>query len=165
MSKTTTKGSKKPVKNPSRGRTPSKKQAKRSPIFKRGEETTLLEELFLLLSLSPDEERKLVKDIFISTLKRNICGDAYSSNPSGEDKDEIIIQTNSKDKEGKLAKADEKLSKVLTDGSREDTAGDGNYSNLKYGKSKYKNVESILKYVETPDVEGGVKLVIMNFND
>ena len=31
--------------------------------------------------------------------------------------------------------------------------------------AKYQNVESLLKYIETPDGEGGVKLVIMNFND
>ena len=31
--------------------------------------------------------------------------------------------------------------------------------------AKYRNVESLLKYIETPDGEGGVKLVIMNFND
>ena len=40
------------------------------------------------------------------------------------------------------------------------------YPNLKYRKPKYENVESILKYVETPEEKGqGVKLVIMNFND
>ena len=31
--------------------------------------------------------------------------------------------------------------------------------------SKYQNVESLLKYVDGPGSEGGVKLVIMNFND
>ena len=31
--------------------------------------------------------------------------------------------------------------------------------------AKYQNIESLLKYIETPDGEGGVKLVIMNFND
>ncbi len=31
--------------------------------------------------------------------------------------------------------------------------------------AKYQNVESLLKYIETPDGEGGIKLVIMNFND
>ena len=37
--------------------------------------------------------------------------------------------------------------------------------NLKYAKPKYKDVESILKYVERDEDSGGVKLVIMNFND
>ena len=37
--------------------------------------------------------------------------------------------------------------------------------NLKYAKPKYKDVESILRYVESEDGPSGVKLVIMNFND
>ena len=40
------------------------------------------------------------------------------------------------------------------------------YPNLKYAKPKYENVESILKYIESPDDKPAiVKLVIMNFND
>ncbi len=31
--------------------------------------------------------------------------------------------------------------------------------------SKYQNVDTLLKYVDGPGAEGGVKLVIMNFND
>ena len=46
------------------------------------------------------------------------------------------------------------------------TGGDGgDFPNLKDGKPKYQNVESILRYVEKDDDKGGVKLVIMNFND
>ena len=41
----------------------------------------------------------------------------------------------------------------------------GSFPNLKYAKPKYKNVESILKYIERDEDRGGVKLVIMNFND
>ena len=37
--------------------------------------------------------------------------------------------------------------------------------NLKYAKPKYKDVESVLKYIEADQDSGGVKLVIMNFND
>ena len=40
-----------------------------------------------------------------------------------------------------------------------------NLPNLKYAKPKYQNVESLLNYIESKDDEGGVKLVIMNFND
>ncbi len=40
-----------------------------------------------------------------------------------------------------------------------------NLPNLKYAKSKYQNVESLLNYIETKEEEGGIKLVIMNFND
>ena len=38
-------------------------------------------------------------------------------------------------------------------------------SDLDGESSKYQNVESFLKYVDGPGTEGGVKLVIMNFND
>ena len=37
--------------------------------------------------------------------------------------------------------------------------------NLKYAKPKYKDVESLLNYIESGDDKGGLKLVIMNFND
>ena len=37
--------------------------------------------------------------------------------------------------------------------------------NLKYAGPKYKDVESVLKYIEQEDDKGGVKLVIINFND
>ena len=37
--------------------------------------------------------------------------------------------------------------------------------NLKYAKPKYQDVESLLNYIESKEDEGGVKLVIMNFND
>jgi chromosome segregation ATPase len=43
--------------------------------------------------------------------------------------------------------------------------GGSSYPNLKYAKPKYKDVESILKYVESDDDKSGLKLVIMNFND
>ena len=47
----------------------------------------------------------------------------------------------------------------------EEGGAQGSFPNLKYAKSKYKNVESVLKYVERDEDRGGVKLVIMNFND
>ena len=43
--------------------------------------------------------------------------------------------------------------------------GTANFPNLKYAKSKYRNVESLLNYIENKDTESGIKLVIMNFND
>lgn len=39
------------------------------------------------------------------------------------------------------------------------------FPNLKYAKPKYKNVDSVLKYIEETQDTGGIKLVIMNFND
>ena len=77
--------------------------------------------------------------------------------------------------EAKLQKAERKLEKLgITgedDGEDEDEDEDevagtrSSFPNLKYAKPKYKNIESILKYVETDEDKGGVKLVIMNFND
>lgn len=71
-----------------------------------------------------------------------------------------------------LMKAEGKLTTILEKGLT-DSLGDedevkgtqAKYPNLKYMKPKYANVESILKYVESKDDQGGVKLVIMNFND
>ena len=44
-------------------------------------------------------------------------------------------------------------------------ARDSSFPNLKYAKPKYKDVESLLNYIESDDDKGGLKLVIMNFND
>ena len=58
---------------------------------------------------------------------------------------------------------------ITNDGDDDDGAeitGTGSsFPNLKYAKPKYKNIESILKYVDQAEELGGVKLVIMNFND
>ncbi len=43
--------------------------------------------------------------------------------------------------------------------------GSSSLPNLKYAKSKYHNVESLMNYVEKGEDQGGLKLVIMNFND
>lgn len=73
------------------------------------------------------------------------------------------------DFEAKLQKAEGKLEKLGITGQDDDedeVAGTGSsFPNLKYAKPKYKNIESILKYVERDDDKSGVKLVIMNFND
>jgi len=75
----------------------------------------------------------------------------------------------------KLKKAEDKLTKIVQKGLRDsgensdedETKGTRTkFQNLKYAQPKYKNVESVLKYVESKDEKaGGVKLVIMNFND
>ena len=57
----------------------------------------------------------------------------------------------------------EKLAAATGQSSKSDP--DNSLPNLKYAKSKYKNVESLLNYIETKEAEGGIKLVIMNFND
>ena len=64
--------------------------------------------------------------------------------------------------EGKL----ERLA-VKAPADHEDETGEStsSFPNLKYVKPKYQNVESLLNYVETDQDKGGLKLVIMNFND
>ena len=57
----------------------------------------------------------------------------------------------------------EKLSSELDSVSAKE--GSSSFPNLKYAKSKYQNVESLLNYVESGEDQGGLKLVIMNFND
>lgn len=88
-------------------------------------------------------------------------------------KDKKIV-INNKNTEKGLIKAEEKLEKVMRklggeqaeDEDEDEIKGTGsNYPNLKYAKPKYKNMESVLKYIESKDDNGGVKLIIMNFND
>jgi len=71
--------------------------------------------------------------------------------------------------EARLQKVERRLEKLAIsagDGDEAKIAETGNrLPNLKYAKPKYKNIESMLKYVESDDDKGGVKLVIMNFND
>ena len=77
------------------------------------------------------------------------------------------------DLETRLARLETQL-RELTGGSTENEVEDdddevegtgSSFPNLKYAKPKYKDVESILRYVESDDDKSGVKLVIMNFND
>ncbi|MCH7685144.1 MAG: hypothetical protein IH899_00425 [Planctomycetes bacterium] len=71
-----------------------------------------------------------------------------------------------------LAKADRRIAHALNnelprlykpggDGSAADVRGDES----KYMAPKYKNLDSLLRYVETDSGQGTVKVVIMNFND
>ena len=55
----------------------------------------------------------------------------------------------------------EKLATRIRSGPEEHEVG----SDLEGEGAKYQNVETLLKYVDGSGAEGGVKLVIMNFND
>lgn len=57
------------------------------------------------------------------------------------------------------------LDSIEGDDDDEVDGGRSSFPNLKYAKPKYKNVESVLKYIEDSQDTGGIKLVIMNFND
>ena len=71
--------------------------------------------------------------------------------------------------EARLQKAERRLAKLASvEGDDDDDGPDGSWEgtpNLKYAKPKYKDVESVLKYVEDEGCGGSIKLVIMNFND
>ena len=66
----------------------------------------------------------------------------------------------------RLLKVEEKLEKLSSELDSVSTKeGSSSFPNLKYAKPKYHNVESLLNYVEKGEDQGGLKLVIMNFND
>ena len=55
---------------------------------------------------------------------------------------------------------------VDQDEDEDEVDGKGSsFPNLKYAKPKYKDMDSVLRYVDEQDGGGGIKLVIMNFND
>lgn len=72
----------------------------------------------------------------------------------------------SEDSQDRLLEVERKLKKLASVVPDIDEDQDGSsLGNLKYAKSKYKNVESLMNYLESGEGEGGIKLVIMNFND
>ena len=101
----------------------------------------------------------------------------------------IIINSKNMTKKQVLEKAEEKLGRVLNKVKEKDIVHiakdlgldkndievikklkekgiEVSFPNLKYAQPKYSNVSELLKYVESDKPqEGGVKLVIMNFND
>ena len=65
----------------------------------------------------------------------------------------------------RLVEVEKKLEKLSSELDTVSAKEGSSLPNLKYAKSKYHNVESLLNYVEKGDDQGGLKLVIMNFND
>ena len=69
----------------------------------------------------------------------------------------------------RVADLERKLEKLIggeeDEDDQETKESRSSFPNLKYAKPKYKDVDSVLKYIERDGEEGGVKLVIMNFND
>lgn len=57
------------------------------------------------------------------------------------------------------------IPQLSTPPEEKEAGSETSFPNLKYAKSKYKDMEAVLKYVEQDQEKGGVKLVIMNFND
>lgn len=71
--------------------------------------------------------------------------------------------------EERLGKMERALDRLVSSGGDADEDEVSNrttsFPNLKYAKPKYQGVESLLNYMEKGGGEGGLKLVIMNFND
>lgn len=107
-------------------------------------------------------------DLLLQQLVKEVVGQLKEAN-AGQGLPDEDLEAKFQKVESKLQKVERKLAKLgLTgqDDDEDEVAGTGSsFPNLKYAKPKYKNIESILKYVETDEDKGGVKLVIMNFND
>lgn len=117
------------------------------------------QELFASLSLTQREEHELLQKFFVSALEKGIKKRGSKSfSLAGS----IVVDASNKDIQAGLAKADEKIGKVLSGSVNSDSGGGIGSRNT---QQKYENVESILKYNEAPNDRSGVKLVIMNFND
>lgn len=112
--------------------------------------------VFSGLSLTSKEEHELLQNLFVSVFKRGMRKQGNRNNHPLEH--HIVVQSNnSEEAHASLIKGEKKVARAL--GAN---VGEENSTNK---GSKYKNVESIIKYVETPDDNSAVKLVIMNFND
>jgi len=102
-------------------------------------------------------------DLLLQQLAKEVVRQLKQANTDKDLSDEDV--------RAKLQKVERKLEErgitAEDDDEDEDEVGGtgSNFPNLKYAKPKYKNIESILKYVERDEDKGGVKLVIMNFND
>lgn len=102
-----------------------------------------------------------ITDLLLQQMAKEVAAQLKDRSSAKDLSDEYV--------EAKLQKAEQKLQKLAItdqDDDEDETAGTGrSFPNLKYAKPKYENIESILKYVESDDEKGGVKLIIMNFND
>lgn len=112
-------------------------------------------------------------DLLLQELVKEVAGQMRNGSQGNGLSDEDL-EARSQKVEKKLEKVEKKLKKKLeklsnraVDDDDDDEAhiAGSSFPNLKYAKPKYKNVESILKYIETDEDKGGLKLVIMNFND
>ncbi len=108
-----------------------------------------------------------ITDLLLQYLAREVTRQLEEAN-SGNGLSEFGL-------EARLERVERRLEKltlgeeegIATEHQDEDEPADtgSGLPNLKYAKPKYKNIESMLKYVERDADKGGVKLVIMNFND
>ena len=98
-----------------------------------------------------------------------LAGEVLSQLSADSDEGEIAV-----DIEGRITRLESLVQQIVggtaseadDDDDEDEVDGAGSsLPNLKYAKPKYKDVESVLKYIESDDDKGSIKLVIMNFND
>ena len=112
-------------------------------------------------AMSPEEENRTLP---VASQKMSVTSKGPSSVTSkGPSMEAEVMDSGIQARMRALETQVESLVKRITEAFQ---GGKGtNLPNLKYAKPKYQNVESLLNYIESKDDEGGVKLVIMNFND
>ena len=96
------------------------------------------------------------RDLVVDQIAKELVSQQANVQTSTNSEQQIVLQ--------RLLQVESNLEKLATrirsgPGEHEDASdfnGEG---------SKYQNVETMLKYVDSSGAEGGVKLVIMNFND
>lgn len=137
-------------------------------------------------------DKDMIKAVLLEFLAESAMGSLGKKNSTGKVK--LLINTSEQGKiDEKLNMADKKIAEVMGDKSHSSFKREERelaqiedldeadlrmikrlqkkgveiiYPNLKYRKPKYKNIESILSYVESEGDRGEtIKLVIMNFND
>ena len=114
-----------------------------------------------MASNTTEPESPMFVGLLVNRLAQEVVDQLDNSTPGNA--------TASKAMETRLQRLEHKLDRLLGTEAEEDaedaSARGSNFPNLKYAKPKYQNVESLLNYVERDDDKGGLKLVIMNFND
>jgi len=96
------------------------------------------------------------RDLVVDQIAQELVNQQANVQTSTNSEQQIVLQ--------RLLRVESTLEKLATrirSGPGEHEDG----SDLNGEGSKYQNVETMLKYVDSSGAEGGVKLVIMNFND
>ncbi|MFT7183907.1 MAG: hypothetical protein ACI9QC_000232 [Oceanicoccus sp.] len=118
-------------------------------------------------SKEPEDSVPMVSVDLLDKLIRKILKEVIQESTQ-ENKPKIVNSGGGMTEEN-MAKADKKIKKALKGKGDSDDDDDDDNDNDDSSKPKYENINSLLRYVESPDgggtSAGGVKLVIMNFND
>ena len=106
--------------------------------------------------VAPVSPAPRARDMVVDQIAQELVSQQENVQTSTVSEQQIVLQ-----RLQQVESALEKLATRILSGPGEHEAG----SELGEEGSKYQNVETMLKYVDGAGAEGGVKLVIMNFND